>query len=511
MSGLKLKLNLNTGVPKAPSQSTPSITTPATTTPGGSKPRLKITNKSTPSTPAPTDHSKPKKTKAGRTQKPSAKVVDSRKRIKEQSDTEAEDDGGTISVQQPAPKKIKLSISGGPKTPAAAAKTPITPVVLKAKVKGKPPPRDPGTGYDSEASDREIDPVIEEQFVLRLLPGDDCEYLRKAIEDKKIGIPRNAGGADISMKFFDLHGRRGAVTIRGHIYAATLVDLPSVSEAMKSWDRRGWWKCADVCQMFWVFAQVQSEEDARTIPLPDEVDRETYQYPHGLTPPMHFARKLRFRKRLHKSTIERVEEEVQRLLAADAKAETTSYEIIDPDADDRRASQFDAESTPGYGHDEDEDAEGEDDDQDQGYFNHHPVSGHEEDMPDDDQLERDLQAAFEEDLEAPTPDIAGTPSVAPAAEPEEDSGDDSFDDDDGDNDGDVGAPDIDEDEKARLAQIEGIKEDIAEFEAKIRRAQFDLSTQKNPILQKRMEDSIRKLKQEVQLKKSSIGEGEENE
>jgi hypothetical protein len=50
MSGLKLKLNLNTGVNKAPSLTTPLAT------PGGSRPTIKLKNTSSvPSTPAPVD------------------------------------------------------------------------------------------------------------------------------------------------------------------------------------------------------------------------------------------------------------------------------------------------------------------------------------------------------------------------------------------------------------------------------------------------------------------------
>lgn len=517
MSGLKLKLNLKTsGIGNAPSLNTPSIPTPstATATPGGSKPRLKLTNKSNPSTPAPVEAPKPKKTKAGRTAKPSAKLLENKKRPKEESDTDGEHDSGTISVQQP-PKKIKLSIGGGgSKTPAPApSKTPATPVILKAKVKPQVPKRAHGQGYDSEASDREIDPFMEEEFILRMPPGDDCDYLRKAIEEKRIGGPKGSG-ADVMIKFFDDECRRGVVVVKRNIYAATMVDLPCIIEGMKSWDRRGWWKAADICQMLWVFAPVQSEEQAKSIPLPDEVDQDTWQYPHGLTPPMHFVRKNRFRKRIHKTVIERVEDEVQKLMNKDAAARRTTYEIFDPEAVDRRASQFN-ESSPGYDHDDEEDAEGEDDEE--GYFDHQPEPEIEMDPEEAAEMEAEMEAELEkeflmdtlgEDTPAATPDIAGTPSVALPAEPEEDSGDESFDSEDDDG---AAPSEIDEEEKARLAQIQGTREDIAELESKIEKAQHNLSIQKNPLLQKRLEEGLRKLKQEVQLKKSSIGEDEENE
>jgi transcription initiation factor TFIID subunit 7 len=196
MSGIKLKLSMPKGIDGF--NRTPSITsvgTPATpaptsaVTPGGSKPapKLKFKAPSQPPTPAPAPVEvvpKPKKTKAGRTTKPSAKLADSKKRLKEDSDSENE--GSTIAVVPPPQKKIKIKgktltpSTAGPKTPGA--------VIIKAKVKGKPPRRPPGEGYDSEASDREEDPYIEEEFVLRMVPGGDCEYLRNAIAEKKIGI-----------------------------------------------------------------------------------------------------------------------------------------------------------------------------------------------------------------------------------------------------------------------------------------------------------------------------------
>jgi TATA-binding protein-associated factor Taf7 len=153
-------------------------------------------------------------------------------------------------------------------------------VWLKAKVKGEPLKRPLGEGYDSDASDREDNPTIEEGFILRMFPGDDCEYLRT----KKIGFAKALGGADVHMKFFH-EGRRAAMTIRRRPYAATLVDLPCVVEGMKSWDKRGWWKSADICQMLWVFAPIKKEEETKAIPLPEIIDRGIFQYPHGLTPP----------------------------------------------------------------------------------------------------------------------------------------------------------------------------------------------------------------------------------
>ena len=48
-------------------------------------------------------------------------------------------------------------------------------------------------------------------------------------------------------------------------------------------------------------------------------------WPHGITPPLHHARKRRFRRRVNKRTIESVEQEVERLLEQDALAEDVKY------------------------------------------------------------------------------------------------------------------------------------------------------------------------------------------
>ncbi|EHK98753.1 putative Transcription initiation factor TFIID subunit 7 [Glarea lozoyensis 74030] len=377
---------------------------------------------------------------------------------------------------------------------------------LKVNTGGQPKSPTAGEGYDSEASDREIDPAIEEEFILRMMPGEDCEYLRAAINDKKIGVPISQGGPNIQMKFFHSEGRRAAVIIKGRPYAATLVDLPCIIEGMKSWDKRGWWKTADICQMLWVFAKVDKEEQAKTIPLPSIIDKETHQYPHGITPPLHFARKRRFRKGISRNAIEAVEDAIEKLLAADDAAISTRFEMIDPDMG--RASQMYSPapgSSPGRAQlDEDEysedDAEGEEDDNPEGYFGHIPQPMVEEDGDIDPDLEADLEAAFD----------AEETAAEPAPVPEEDSGDESIEGDDGEDDDEDDDAEIDEDEKARLAQIQGTKEDIEDLMKQIEMAQAQLAVQNNPILRRRVEENVRKLKAEVQLKKSSIGEGDDD-
>lgn len=465
------------------------------------------------------------KTKGGRTPKPSAKVIANKngnKRVKEESEDEDDKRAQTDSTRPL--KKIKLNL--GPKTPT----------VIKAKFKGRPPRRPPGEGYDSEASDREQDPVIEEEFILRMTPGDDCDYLRRMIEERKIGIARKEGGADVQMKFIHPEGRRAVVTVRGHHYAATLVDLPCIVETMKSWDKKGWYKSADICQMLYVFQKVSTEAEAGTAEIPKLVDPETFQFPHGLTPPMHFARKRRFRKRISRTAIEAVEDAVEKLLEADANAESTRYEMIEPEAGSRQGSHvYDTDNNYGnegeeYYEVEDQDAEGEIEEPD-GYFSHMNGSGggqtqatgaEENDLTAlEADLEADLEAAFEAELDSGTPmsqAAGGTPDVmltnggTPEANGQagDDSGDDSSDGgDDEDADGDD-EDDIDEDERARFAELQGAKEDIADMERQLEHLQNQMMTQVNPILKRRIKDNMEKVKAELQLKKSAIGEGEED-
>lgn len=538
MSGLKLKLNTKPSSIAPPPSSVPQTPQTPLATPGGSKIKLKFapTIKSARSSPAPTllpaapppppapPIEVPKKTKAGRQSKPSAKLLEQRKRKEPETDDE---DEIVVNVPNPPPKKLKLNVggirpSGGPAS--ATPKTPASGVILKAKVKGKPPKRIPGEGYDSEASDREIDPHIEEQFILRMEPGEDCDYLRQAIIDRKIGIPKAMGGADVYMKFFEGNGRRAAIHIRGRIYAATLVDLPCIIEGMKSWDKRGWWKSADICQMLLVFALVRSDDEAKTIALPDVVDPTTYQYPHGLTAPMHHARKRVFRKRMSKNAIEAAEAAVERLLQADNLAKKTRFETFDPDQRDSQAYSDDEQYS------EDEDAEGEEDDQ--GYFNgHHGQVEEEQDAQADDEPDEDFEAEFMAafDEGEPAQDASATPmssnnlpessgtaaAETPAAAPDgdaegeevgeglfEDSGDESAEVEDDDDEGDA------DEKKQRQEQLDVAREDILELESQLAQQQAQLAAQRNPILKRRVEENIRKIKQELQLKKGAIEEDE---
>lgn len=354
---------------------------------------------------------------------------------------------------------------------------------------------------------------------MRMPPGDDCDYVRQAIEEKRFG-PRSQGGADVSFKSLTRDGRRATVTVRGRMYAATLVDLPCVIEAMKSWDRRAWYKTADICQMLLVLGPVKSEEEARNYPLPKDVDQSSFQYAHGLTPPMRWVRKRRFRKRISNRTIEAVELEVARLMREDASAiRPPEFEVMDYNQYMREGSSFNEE------YDDEQDAEGEVDEA--GYME---TATQEEDMADlfEDDLAAEMEAALAAHADAnsvPTsaiaeenqtvgeiaqaelqvePDIS-TPKPATAGETsgdEEDESEESSPED---------AAELDEDALEQQRQLEQQREEIAELETLVRAETLKWEQMTNPILKGKLGRRVQSLKQELELKKVSIGEGNEDD
>lgn len=145
---------------------------------------------------------------------------------------------------------------------------------------------------------------IEEHFVLRLPPA-LANSLREPIRNRALPT-------DLSIQFKD--SRHGKFTINGKSLNCTLIDLPCITESLKTIDNKQFYKIADVSQMLVVHpGKYQGEKD--------------YSTPDGLTYPLRNVRNARFRKRMNKKLIEDVEQEVERLLAADLDAEDVHYEV----------------------------------------------------------------------------------------------------------------------------------------------------------------------------------------
>lgn len=420
-------------------------------------------------------------------------------------------------------QSVKLSFKpkGAPAPPQRSGTA-----IIKVKGQGKPPARPYGVGYDSEADEAEIDPAIESQFILRMLPGPDCDLLRKSIEEKTIGKPQSQGGPGVYFRFFDREGRKAMVIIQGRYYAASMVELPCVIESLKSWNKKDWVKTADVCQMLLVLGRVNNEEEAKKFPRPREVEPDSHRYPHGLTPPMHWVRKRRFRPRKSYLDVERIETHTESLMQADEDAEETRYELVDSDA----------EMSPDQGS-EDEDAEGSDDDMMGAaeYVVETPVAEgvdeselaqmfHDELAKDDFLFEADGDAGglfggegATIEIEAPATtahdvamhalsqhaNVVAEPESAASTPAGATSGDDD-DDDDGDDD-----DEADPEAKAKQALIEQTRAEIRELEQAIDSQKQQLASSNNILWKKRLQSRIDKMIQDKKVKLSKIGEAED--
>jgi transcription initiation factor TFIID subunit 7 len=432
-------------------------------------------------------------------------------------------------ARAPPARNPSLKLSIKPKGGGSGASQRIgAATMLKVKGGGKPPVRPYGVGYDSEADEAEPDPAQESQFILRMQPGPDCDLLRKSIEEKTIGKSLSQGGPGVYFRFFDREGRRAMVTIQGHNYAASMVELPTVIETMKSWNKKDWVKTADVCQMLLVLGKVSNEEEAKKYPRPSFVEPDSHRYPHGITPPMQWARKLRFRPRKSYLDVERAEAQMNRLLVEDENAETSKYELVDSDHE-----------TPEEESESDEEAE-----EDEDMVNAHqavetPIEEvdvgdleqllQEGLMEDDDELEiqaddQTLSALFGGDstgAEPATPatahDVAlhalnqngtitletetaaSTPAAVTSADDDDDDDDDSDDDD---------VDDAAVQEEQRKEQLRG---EIAELDKAIQANMEARDRQTNQIFKKRMQTNIDKQKADREIKRKQLDEDMDEE
>ncbi|KAF4555382.1 Transcription initiation factor TFIid subunit 7-like protein [Elsinoe fawcettii] len=453
-------------------------------------------------------------------------------------------DGSLANLQTdagpPSAALTETPTSAGPRLKLQSRRKSSGPKNVSILVKGKPPPRPVGVGYDSEASDAETDPAIEQQFVLRMPAPDqfrgnervramiegDTAYVRTAVEGRTLGLSAAEGGADVSFKFLTRDLRRAVVTIRGNKYAAALVDLPCLVESMKSWDRKGgWWKVADISQMMLVLGPVglggglgAVDDEARAYKLPKEVDAE-FRYAHGLTPPMHWVRKRRFRKRMSYRDIENVDEEVERLLNDDKdcakRGGKVDWKVYDGDAS--QIEDGGMEDAEGEYVDSTEDAYGmgmaqtpsqyqeEEDDEDL-------LAGlgnlDEDDPPADATLNasdmlgatRSSSAGAQGSSAADTPAVAGTPAYE--SDMPQLQGESSSDEDEDDDDASIDA--VDEDAVAERNELQANQEEIADLEKEIANKRQELDRQTNQLLKQRVRMTLKNLEDELEMKKKAF-------
>ncbi|EEB06753.1 transcription factor TFIID complex subunit Taf7 [Schizosaccharomyces japonicus yFS275] len=369
-------------------------------------------------------------------------------------------------------KAPKANGSGVSKIRIRAARDSSNPRPTKIRLKRA---REPGLGYDSEASDREEDPYIEEQIMLRMPPGEDCDYVRKAIENREVGR-----GADIWIKFKD--NRRAVIHVNGHMYAAKLVDLPCIIESSKSYDKKVVFKTADISQMLLVEKRIEHEDD---VPM-DPLKLKDYVYPHGVTPPMHWVRQKRFRKRVSNRTIEAVEAEVDRLLALDEQAETSIHELID-------SAQLARESSM---------ALSEDMSFNNTQFRRGETTEREESVSQADLFdgmdEDDLAGQIEQGmLELNQSTTRETTAETHQAADESASDEDEEEEDEDDN-------DADDETRENKRQNRLVREFISELESSIQKRKRDADEATNPILRNRFLADVNRMVTELELKRAQL-------
>lgn len=448
-----------------------------------------------------------------------------------------DEDGSEDELSRKPAQVRKLTLTTKPPT----AQSPITPT-LKLKYKGRIPKRPLGLGYDSELDEREQDPTILESFILRMPPGPDGDYLRDAVQHGSIGVARSQGGADVQIKFLDRFGRRGLITIRGQRWAATLVDLPCIVEGMKSWDKKGWVKSADICQMLLVLGKVQNDDQAKDFPLPRDVNPQTFQYAHGLTPPMRWVRNRRFARtrRTSVNAIEAVERKVNQLLAEDDAAVHTKFELLDHDLTTRATAGYSSGESDAEGDEEydDEDADGDGDDVGGGYFGQQsgslgnvmaetPTTVEPQILQeDDDDVDDDFIGSLIEshDIAVAEPSIqitmaglpppegdssiaitstspsaadtaAQTPAAAETSGPDEDSDDFDAEDDES----------MDEEDREATAQKQKALDEIQELKEALREQQVALQKQANHIMRRKLVARIEQIEGDLEAARKTAG------
>jgi len=181
----------------------------------------------------------------------------------------------------PSTPATPVSTSGRPRRAASMAQTPTISdsldrlrapqkakmqPKLKLKLSEKAAAQAPGLSflgpYDRELDSDDEEPLVfEEQFILRLPQGEDCERLRKTVSSREVSedVWFKFKGASTTLRVHLANpnsnvvpdSRRGMFHIGNSTYSSRLVDLPCVIESQKTLDNKQLFKVADICQVSW--------------------------------------------------------------------------------------------------------------------------------------------------------------------------------------------------------------------------------------------------------------------
>ncbi|KAF8509428.1 TAFII55 protein conserved region-domain-containing protein [Hysterangium stoloniferum] len=319
--------------------------------------------------------------------------------------------------------------------------------------------------YDRELDSDDEDLAFEEQFILRMPAGEDCERLRAMVDKRDIS-------KDVWFKFKD--SRRGVFHIGDSTYSSKLVDLPCIIESQKSLDNKNMFKVADICQMLVVEDKIKTEED---VLAHKSFNIDEFIWPHGLTPPLHWVRKRRFRKRVNRRTIETIEQEVERLLAEDAKSSKVTYDVLDNVNPDLSDSEFIDPEEPTMEADVEMDGE-------------FAVPTYPMEDDEEEEEEEEEEGDIDEELAAEL-----------AREMGEEGDEEGSQSDASDESSEAGDDDDDEDEEVVQAK-KLLLEEIRDLEVAVARKETEISTSVNPLIKKRFEDQLKKMRADLEQKQA---------
>ena len=368
-------------------------------------------------------------------------------------------------------------------------------------------------GYDRELDSEDDETgegmAFEEQLILRVPdgPGEhgELDALRQAIR-------RRGDYDDVWFKFKD--ARRAVFHIGQQLYAAKLVDLPCIVESHKTLDNKQMFKIADISQMLLIERPIADEAEA-TAQSSHKSSNDDYIYPHGITPPMTWVRKRRFRKRVHNRSIDTVEMEVETLLNDDKRADRVEYEFIDPALADQMEQDIAQQKLHAHAERTASDEEHKPEDESRAH-----AEAEEEEDDDDDDLNVDQDLAAELDAALAREQGAGQNDSASDAGAES-TGDsdleDLWDDDDEDQaDGEEDVPKSDkedddddddgEEEAERRVRESQLEAECREIETLIKRKQHDTESTMNTLIKSRHQQALRKLQVEHESKKRLLGD-----
>jgi transcription initiation factor TFIID subunit 7 len=157
----------------------------------------------------------------------------------------------------------------------------------------------------------------EEQFIVRF-PSSVAAQLREELREAE-------QPEDLSIIFTD--ARRANVHFHGRRWVGVLLDLPTIIESHKTFDRSQYYKTADICQMLLVLP-----EGTETMAKLEAWEVAGWQFSDGITPPLRNVRARRFKKTAsygQQKDVEAIERRVQALLDRDAAAASSTFTVYD--------------------------------------------------------------------------------------------------------------------------------------------------------------------------------------